>query len=184
MITAGYIGAYLIGSIPFGKLFCWLGGVDIQRRGSGNIGFANVQRIMGWCYGVPTLTCDIAKGASATYAGLVFGGPMLAFLFGLVALMGHVFPVWLRFRGGKGIATGLGMIAVLMPILAAVAAIVYVILLRAGRSSSVASLAGVAVITVGLPVLMPEYWWMGVVCLMIPLVTLRDNLRGTVPNHG
>lgn len=184
MVIAGCIGAYFIGSIPFGKLFCWIGGVDIQCRGSGNIGFANVQRVMGWRYSVPTLACDIAKGALATYLGLILDGPVLAFLFGLVALMGHVFPVWLRFRGGKGIATGLGMMAVLLPVLAGAAAVVYIVLLYAGRSSSLASLAGVAVITVGLPVMMPDYWWMGVVCFVVPLFTLRDNLRGTVPNYG
>lgn len=183
-IIAGFVAAYLVGSIPFGKLLCRLGGVDIQSRGSGNIGFANVQRIMGWRYGVPTLAGDISKGALAAYGGMVLGGPVLAFLYGMAALAGHVLPLWLRFHGGKGIATGLGMIAVLAPVVAAMATLVYIVLLRTGRSSSVASLSGVAVVAIGLPLVNPAFWWMAAVCVVVPLVTLRDNLRGTVPNYG
>lgn len=180
----GLTAAYLIGSIPFGKLLCRLGGVDIQRRGSGNIGFANVQRIMGWRYGLPTLAADIGKGAAATYGGLLLGGPAVAFTYGMAALIGHVLPPWLRFRGGKGIATGLGLVAVLAPIVAAMATVVYIVLLRTGRPSSVASLAGVAVVAIGLPLMEPSFWWMAMVCAVVPLVTLRDNLRGTVPDYG
>ena len=183
-IIAGIVAAYVIGSVPYGKLLCGLGGVDIQRRGSGNIGFANVQRIMGWRYGLPTLIGDVGKGAVAAYGGLLLGGPVLAFTYGMAALIGHVLPPWLGFRGGKGIATGLGLVAVLAPIVAAMATLVYVVLLRTGRSSSRASLAGVAVVAIGLPLVEPSFWWMAMVCAVVPLMTLRDNLRGTVPDYG
>jgi glycerol-3-phosphate acyltransferase PlsY len=184
MIIEAVIGAYGIGSIPFGKLFCRIAGVDIQQRGSGNIGYANVQRIMGWRYGLPTLLCDASKGALATYVGLQLGGVAFAFTLGMIALVGHVYPAWLRFRGGKGIATGLGIMAVIAPPLAGLAVLVYVVLTLLRSASSVASLAGVAVIAIGLPIVLPAYWWMGLICLAVPLVTLRDNLRGTVPQYG
>lgn len=116
--------AYLIGAIPSaaiaGKL---LKGIDVRNHGSGNVGGTNAWRVLGWKAGVPVLLIDFAKGAVS--AGLIsrlrlFGGApvdpsTLAVLCGLVAVLGHVFPVYTRFRGGKGVATAAGMLVMVAP---------------------------------------------------------------------
>ncbi len=114
------VGAYLVGGIPFGLLLPKYGaGVDVRRVGSGNIGATNVARTLGFKWGLAVLLLDAAKGA----------GPALLFPLlvddhsehvrvgcGLAAILGHVFPVWLGFRGGKGVATALGVVLVLAPL--------------------------------------------------------------------
>jgi len=185
MMWLTYIAAYMLGSIPFGKLFCCIGGVDIQKRGSGNIGFANVQRTMGWRYSIPTLVCDIAKGALATYLGLVVGGSVgAALIAGYCALIGHVFPPWLRFRGGKGIATGLGIISIISPLSALCAGASFVALRCVKVTASNASLVGSGIALTGLVLQYPTYWWAGLILGATTLFTLRQNIRGTVPNYG
>src|SRR6478735_119893 len=92
--------AYLAGSIPTGKIVGAFYHVDIQKRGSGNIGFANVRRILGWRAGIITLVVDIAKGFFPTLLALQLITPGAAFFVGLAAILGHIFPVWLSFKGG------------------------------------------------------------------------------------
>lgn len=179
------IGAYLVGSIPFGKLYCRLGNVDIQKRGSGNIGYANVQRIMGSRYGIPTLVSDILKGAVPVYFALMYFDTVTAFAVGMAAIAGHVFPVWLRFRGGKGIATGLGVVGVLSPVAAIIGTAIYMLcVILFGQSSARASGVGVSITAVAMGALAPELWWMPLVLLLCMLYTLRDNFRGKVPDYG
>lgn len=176
--------AYLAGSIPFGKLYSRLGGVDIQTRGSGNIGYANVQRIMGWKFGVPTLVSDCAKGALPTCAAVMMFDANVGFWVGMTAVMGHVFPVWLRFRGGKGIATGLGMVIVLAPYAAVAGVAAYAVGLRLRATSAAASLFGIGVVIAGVLWQHPQWWWMTVIIACAALFTLRHNLIGAVPDHG
>ena len=179
-------GAYLVGSIPFGKIYCHIfANVDIQKRGSGNIGFANVQRICGWPIGLATLACDIAKGFIPTYIALQLGQPtVIVFLVGISAILGHVFPMWLMFNGGKGIATGLGLIIVMSPAAAAVAGFVFIVATLLKQQASSASLE--ALIAAGLVVFItqPQLWWIPVILLAIALWTLRHNLAGTLPDYG
>ena len=185
MVWLLFITSYLWGSIPYGKLFCLLGGTDIQKRGSGNIGFANVQRTMGWKYSVPTLVCDILKGAVAAYVGLHFGESIIVgFTAGYCALLGHVSSPWLKFRGGKGIATGLGVAGVLSLPSACLAGLVFFSLRAFRVRASHASLAGCAIVVCGLIVTYPTYWWMGALLGLTAVVTLRHNIKGTVPNYG
>ena len=113
------VGAYLVGSIPVGVLLARRGGVDLRAVGSGNIGATNVGRALGRRWGLLCLVLDIAKGLVPTAgAGLVLqagSGPISAGLMGLwvaaglAAVLGHVFPLYLRFRGGKGVATSIGV---------------------------------------------------------------------------
>src|SRR5438876_3341501 len=116
------LGAYLIGAIPFGYLVARWRGVNIFKAGSGNIGATNVGRVLGRRFGILVFLLDFAKGAVPTAIALglgrivsdsnpwlVTGLPVLA---GLSAFVGHVFPVYLRFQGGKGVATGAGVVAV------------------------------------------------------------------------
>lgn len=176
--------AYLSGSIPFGKLFCLLGGVDIQKRGSGNIGYANVQRIMGWKFAVPTLICDVAKGAVPTFLAYTFTDYYFAFFVGVAAIIGHIYPIWLKFHGGKGVATGLGVILVFAPIPAIIGTIVYFVLLGMSHRSSLASIVSACIAIGGMALLQPASWWMGLILIAMALFTLRQNFFGKVPDHG
>lgn len=105
---------YLLGSIPFGYLLGrWRAHLDIRRYGSGNIGATNVARLLGWKSGLATLALDAAKGALAVFcAGTLPGATLRTQLVaGLAAILGHLFPIWLRFHGGKGVATMFGVFA-------------------------------------------------------------------------
>lgn len=108
--AAALLVGYLLGAIPFGLLFTrWAGLGDIRQVGSGNIGATNVLRTGKKGLALATLLADGAKGALAVFLGMRFGGPDLAVLAGLGGFLGHLFPIWLRFRGGKGVATFLGI---------------------------------------------------------------------------
>ncbi|MFZ5470218.1 MAG: glycerol-3-phosphate 1-O-acyltransferase PlsY [Myxococcota bacterium] len=141
LVAAGY----LAGSIPFGVLLTRaLKGKDVRAEGSGNIGATNVARVAGKKVGAVVLVLDAAKGALPVLvaARLLPAEPWVHAATGLAAFIGHVFPVWLRLKGGKGVATALGVLGVLLPWAALAGAIVYVALVAAFRVSSIGSLAG------------------------------------------
>jgi len=112
------IAAYLIGSIPFALILArrW-GASDLRLVGSGNLGAANVMRASGVTAGVLVAALDMAKGAASVWLAERLGsGPGLAAAAGFAAIVGHIYPVWLRFRGGKGVATACGVFSVLTPL--------------------------------------------------------------------
>src|ERR1700682_1041276 len=113
------VAAYLLGSIPFGLLL-WkiFGRADVRKAGSGNIGATNVARVAGPVAGVMTLLLDGAKGAAAVLLAGRFTNDSAAWMMisGLVALVGHCFPIWLKFKGGKGVATAGGVFLALCPL--------------------------------------------------------------------
>src|SRR5712692_4895638 len=111
--------AYVLGSIPFGLLLSRVfGGGDVRKSGSGNIGATNVARVAGRLPGILTLLFDVAKGAAAVWlAGRVSNeSATWMMIAALAALVGHCFPVWLKFRGGKGVATAAGAFLMLSPL--------------------------------------------------------------------
>src|SRR5579859_3414563 len=111
--------AYFLGSIPFGSILAKLfAGSDIRKSGSGNIGATNVARVAGPAAGIFTLTLDVAKGAASVWlAGRFTEQSSTAMtLAGVAVLLGHCFPVWLKFKGGKGVATALGVFLMLAPL--------------------------------------------------------------------
>jgi acyl phosphate:glycerol-3-phosphate acyltransferase len=111
------VAAYLIGSVPFALLLArrW-GAADLRLVGSGNVGAANVMRASGVRAGILVAALDVAKGAVSVILAERFGGnPAAPAAAGLAAIVGHIYPVWLRFRGGKGVATACGVFAVLVP---------------------------------------------------------------------
>lgn len=133
---------YLVGSVPFAFLLVRHRGVDLRRVGSGNIGAANVLRTTGVPYALATIGLDAAKGAVAVLvAERLSAGPGTPVAAGLASVIGHVYPVWLRFRGGKGVATTAGAFAVLAPVAVAIAGAVFVVAIRATRYVSVGSMA-------------------------------------------
>jgi acyl phosphate:glycerol-3-phosphate acyltransferase len=133
---------YLVGSIPFAWLFGRLAtGVDIRRAGSGNVGAANVLRTGGVAVAVCVLLLDVAKGAaSVVWATRLTAGESGPALAGLAAVLGHIYPVWLQFRGGKGVATAAGVFWVLTPLAVAPAAAVFVLTVWATRYISLGSI--------------------------------------------
>ncbi len=134
---------YVAGSIPTGKLIGHLHGKDIQQHGSGNIGFANAVRVLGWPSGLVVLAVDIAKGFVPVYiAKQLASTDTVVLATGLAAILGHAFPVWLRFKGGKSIATGLGVTLVLQPIVALLGFAVYCVVFSLTRVSGKSSVIG------------------------------------------
>jgi acyl phosphate:glycerol-3-phosphate acyltransferase len=117
-MAVAIVVAYLIGSIPF-ALICarrW-GASDLRRIGSGNLGAANVMRASGVVAGVVVAALDVAKGAASVWVAERLGsGPALPAAAGVAAIVGHIYPVWLRFRGGKGVATACGVFSLLTPL--------------------------------------------------------------------
>jgi glycerol-3-phosphate acyltransferase PlsY len=146
---------YLAGSVPFAFLLARRAGIDVRVAGSGNVGAANVLRTAGTGRAVLVMTLDIAKGVFAVaVAHLANAGSAIAAAAGAAAILGHVYPVWLRFHGGKGVAVAAGVFAVLAPLATAVGCAVFLIIVRLTGYISLGSLAA----TVALP---PAAWLMG-----------------------
>ncbi len=146
-VTACVAGSYLLGAVPFGVLLARAGGVDLRAVGSGNIGATNVARALGPGRGVVVFLLDAAKGAAPTLLARLFLAEwcgveplLLAALCAVAAVLGHVFPVYLRFRGGKGVATGAGATVALAPAPAAIAVGCWAVTLLVFRYVSLASL--------------------------------------------
>jgi acyl phosphate:glycerol-3-phosphate acyltransferase len=151
------LGGYLLGSIPFGLLLAkMLDAKDVRQYGSGNIGATNVSRVAGPLAGILTLILDAAKGAAAVWiaAGLSERSATAMMLAGISALIGHCFPIWLKFRGGKGVATALGIFLALSASAALAALIVFVLTFAFWQYVSVASLAAAA----AMPLLIYFLW--------------------------
>ena len=136
---------YLLGSIPFGLLLTRAAGLgDIRAIGSGNIGATNVLRTGRRGLAAATVVLDGAKGALAVLVGAAIGGLPLLLVGGIAAVLGHLYPVWLNFRGGKGVATGFGVLIAAAPALGLLAGAVWIAIAAAMRISSAASLAAFA----------------------------------------
>ncbi len=134
--------AYLLGSIPFGLLFSRMGGLgDIRETGSGNIGATNVLRSGKKLLAALTLLTDAAKGSVAIFIALEFVGFPVAYWAGLAALLGHIFPVWLGFKGGKGVAVFIGSGIVLSPLPGLSMLSVWLLVALISRRSSLAAMA-------------------------------------------
>lgn len=141
--------AYLLGSIPFAFLLTRRRGIDLRRVGSGNVGASNVLRTSGVPRAVLAMCLDMSKGAVAVVAAQALStGPATPVAAGLASVVGHIYPVWLGFRGGKGVATAAGMFAVLAPAAVGVAAVVFVAAIWGSRYISVGSMAGAAALVV------------------------------------
>ena len=132
--------AYLVGSFPSAGLIARTRGRDVLHEGSGNPGASNVFRLLGWKAGLAVLLLDLGKGAGAAGVGVAIDGHRGAFILGAAAVVGHVFPVTRRFKGGRGVATAAGVMAVIFPLEIAVLAVVWFGIARGLRKASVASI--------------------------------------------
>ena len=143
-VGVGFAGllafSYLLGTFPTALLVARLTGHDPTKEGSGNPGASNVYRVAGARAGLAVFLGDAAKGAAATGIGRAAGGPPVALACGLAAVLGHVFPVSRGFRGGRGVATAAGTVAVLEPLVAVPFVAVWLLVARLTGKASVASL--------------------------------------------
>ena len=135
------IVAYMLGSIPFGYLVSkYWKGINILECGSGNIGFTNVLRIIGWPPAALVLVGDVGKGALAAWVGVQAGGEVLSIFCAMAALVGHSFSIFIKFKGGKLVATGFGVLLILTPKVAIAAAVTWLVTLAVSRYVSLASI--------------------------------------------
>lgn len=194
--------AFALGSVPFGLLIARLFQVkDLRDRGSGNIGATNVSRVLGfWPAGALTFALDLVKGAvpilllrpagTELWAGALDVSvpelsPLAVWSVGLAAVLGHCYSPWLRFRGGKGVATGLGAILVLSPWAGLVGLAGFALAFMARRIGSLSSLAGLAAASVAHLVLYPAeaHLWAGAGMVFVILLRHESNLDALLENR-
>jgi glycerol-3-phosphate acyltransferase PlsY len=174
LLLGGLLIGFIAGAIPFGYLAGRLRGLDIRRHGSGNVGFTNVARTMGWPYAVPVLALDVAKGFLPVLFGgsllRIVGGPapgvelgpagavpeLFSVLLGAGAIAGHLFSPFLHFRGGKGVATAAGVFMALSPLAVAVCLGVFVVMLLLFRYVSLASIVTALILPIPAALLPPR----------------------------
>ena len=146
---------YLTGSVPFAYLLARRAGIDVRTAGSGNVGAANVLRTTGAWRGVIVMALDVTKGiAAVAIAYWLSGSAALAAITGAAAVVGHIYPVWLRFHGGKGVAVAAGVFSMLSPVATAFAAALFLITVWVTRYVSLGSIAA----SLALP---PAIWLTG-----------------------
>ena len=182
--------AFLCGSIPFGLLLTYAAGLgDIRTIGSGNIGATNVLRTGHRFLAAATLVLDAGKGATAVQLTYLLFGPVWMPLAAICAVAGHCYTPWLGFKGGKGVATGLGVLLALDWRVGLIACATWLAFAAATRISSAGALAAFAVSPVAAALLSPAYWWVAPAAIAL-LVFWRHRanigriVRGTEPRIG
>lgn len=176
------IASYLVGTFPSAELVARNKGLDIRHEGSGNPGASNITRMLGWRWGVTVMLLDAGKGAIAAAMGWSLGGRPWGYAAVAAAVVGHMFPVWRRFRGGKGVATAGGGIAVLSPIVVVVLAPLWWLISRFSGKASLASLTIVILGPLGVWLVTGQGWEGAATAAIAALVATRhtDNVRRLV----
>jgi glycerol-3-phosphate acyltransferase PlsY len=167
--------AYLLGTFPSASLVGRANGIDIRLVGSGNPGASNVTRVLGWRKGMWVFALDAAKGALAAGGGLLVGGRPAGYALGAAAVLGHVFPVWERFRGGKGVATGGGIALVMAPVAFLLLVPLWFLVSRITRTASLASIAVVVLLPLGVW-LEQRRWWEVLAVIGIGVIVMGRHL--------
>jgi glycerol-3-phosphate acyltransferase PlsY len=193
--------SYLIGSFPAGYLAGRIAGIDIRTVGSGNVGATNVLRSLGKRFGYPVFVIDFAKGLSAVLLSQLVAKnagsnensvELAATLAGICAVLGHTFPLWLKFRGGKGVATSIGALFALMPAAAAIMCIVWIGTFEITRYVSLASVIAAVTLPVSVAIMFflkhlntPVLLYFSLCLAAVVVVRHRSNLsrlaKGTEP---
>ena len=196
--------AYLLGSIPAGYIAGRIAGVDVRKVGSGNIGATNVTRVLGKRFGYPVFIVDFAKGLAAVVVGVMIAKaaqstPQFVDLCGAIAavssVIGHSYPIWLGFKGGKGVATSLGSLFGLNWIAAAVACVVWISVFQLTRYVSLSSIAAALALPVTIATMLflkqlqtPILLYFAVLLAAIIVLRHRSNLsrllKGTEPRFA
>lgn len=158
LIVGAVAASYLLGTLPSAVMIARSKGVDITAVGSGNPGATNIARQFGAKWGVLVFVLDAAKGAASAGLGMAIAGPGAALGCGAAAIIGHMFPVTRGFRGGKGIATGGGILLVLHPLTALASMAFWLVVAKLTKKASVASILVVPLVPVGFA-LEGTHWW-------------------------
>jgi glycerol-3-phosphate acyltransferase PlsY len=174
---------YFLGSIPFGLLISRLAGVDVRQEGSKNIGATNVSRVLGKKLGLITLSCDCLKGFLPMYlAARLLGDSgakdLVVAATGVMAVLGHMFPIYLRFRGGKGVATGLGVFLYLSPAAIGISLLVFIVSVFLSGFVSVGSLLASALVPLWLYLLGADNTTIvaGLIIALLIWIKHRENI--------
>ena len=189
------LASYLMGAIPTSYLLSRLfAGIDLRAHGSGNLGATNLYRVLGWKYAIPAAAIDIAKGTVPVllFAPQVSGSQVFALACGAAAILGHVFSVFVGFKGGKGVATAAGVMLGLAPFALGVSAVVWVVLVRLTGYVSVGSIAAAAVLPLAVYLLQdsssPALVWIAAAIAAAVILLHRKNiqrlLKGTENRFG
>ena len=178
--------AYLLGSIPTGKIVGLTQHIDIQKKGSGNIGFANAVRVLGWKLGVLVLVGDVLKGLLPTLLAVHYLEPLSRQLFvvSFLPIIGHAFPIWLKFKGGKSIATGLGVLIVLAPIAAVFVVAVYGLAIAIFKKSAIGSLTAAWFLPLFALFAYPDYTVYFLVFALFATYTHRNNIKQIIKEYA
>jgi glycerol-3-phosphate acyltransferase PlsY len=176
------VASYLLGAVPTSYLVGrWARGIDLRREGSGNLGATNAFRVLGWRLAVPVLVVDMLKGWAPAYLlpRWLEVGAGWALAFGAAAIVGHVFSIYMRFRGGKGVATSGGVFLGVAPWAALAAIAVWVLIVAATRIVSVASLAAALVVPVVVWVTqgVGAVLWLSLALLVFVVYAHRANIQ-------
>jgi glycerol-3-phosphate acyltransferase PlsY len=189
------LASYLLGAIPTSHLVSRLfAKIDLREHGSGNLGATNLYRVLGWRYAVPVALFDIAKGAIPVlvFAPHVSDSELFALACGVAAILGHVFSVFVRFKGGKGVATAAGVMLGLTPLALAAAAVVWATVVLLTGYVSLGSIAAAAVLPFAVYLLenprTPDLLWIDALVAVGVIVLHRRNiqrlLKGTENRFG
>jgi glycerol-3-phosphate acyltransferase PlsY len=192
---AWLLASYLLGAIPTSHIVSrTIARIDLREHGSGNLGATNLYRVLGWKYAVPVALFDIAKGAIPVlvFAPRASPSDLFAVACGVAAILGHVFSVFVGFKGGKGVATAAGVMLALTPLALGVAALVWAVVVRVTGYVSLGSIAAAAVLPIAVYLLeqpnTPELLWIDVMVAVGVIVLHRRNiqrlLKGTENRFG
>ncbi|UCG89321.1 MAG: glycerol-3-phosphate 1-O-acyltransferase PlsY [Gemmatimonadota bacterium] len=183
MIWLWIAASYLLGALPTSHLAARYGaGINLREHGSKNLGATNVYRVLGWKYAVPVGLVDVAKGAVpvAVFGPLAGSQPWIPVLLGVAAVVGHVYSVFVRFKGGKGVATAAGAVLALAPAALGVSAAAWILVLAVTGYVSAASMLGAILFPLAVRFTNPEnpyIFGLGVALAGFIVVTHRSNIR-------
>ncbi len=175
------LGAYLLGSIPFGYIVAKAKGIDIQKAGSGNIGATNAMRVLGKPAGIFVLLMDAAKGFLAVFIATVVAHRLfcddpelqtMRVIAGVCAVLGHNYTCWLKFKGGKGIATTAGVYIALAPLPLVIAFVVFIAAVMVTRFVSVGSISAALALPFAVLLLQPKELLLGIVTIALGLLAV------------
>lgn len=177
--AAVVLGGYLIGSVDFGVIVPRLAGIEIYQHGSGNPGATNVLRTMGRKAAAVVVLGDHLKGFVAAMAGDLVGGEVLGFTVGFAAVVGHCFPIWHRFKGGKGVAAAGGMVLWLEPVYGLANLTGWFVLALVAKKASLASILVAAALVPGMALFGHRGWslvWAGATAFLV-IARHHENIR-------
>lgn len=181
------LASYLLGAIPTSYLLSrFFAGIDLRQHGSGNLGATNLYRVLGWKYAIPAALVDIAKGflPVLVFAPRVSDSQLFALACGAAAIVGHVFSVFVGFKGGKGVATAAGVMLGLAPLALAVSAVVWAVLVRLTGYVSLGSIVAAAVLPLAVYALedsgTPALVWIAAAIAAAVIILHRRNIQRLV----